>query len=260
MQLINTILNFKNSWRLLTKSLRFFWCNMNLLMIPLFATVFCSTFLNKLAFNTCSHIYYLYPDFGCILVASTYFFIYFIIIFFNAIFISCAINRMQNKPVSFIDSFYIASQRVFSLMLLAVIGSTLGALAAFLENSNAMIQRIMGSILGASVSMITLLMIPILVTQDLPLTASIKKCTRIYKQTPWQSLIYTKLFVAAISLIVTLLAPFVIFYMYSMHYLPTESNVILLIQICIPLFLSMMSALNGVMASFLYVESKNGVS
>lgn len=112
-----------------------------------------------------------------------YFCNYFVIIFFNAGIAGCAAMRMHGQDPTVGDGFSIAFSRIHAIVGWALVSATVGLILRLIEDKNEKIGAFVASLLGTAWTLISFLVLPILVIENVGPFAALKKSTALFKRT-----------------------------------------------------------------------------
>jgi hypothetical protein len=112
-----------------------------------------------------------------------YFCNYFVIIFFNAGIAGCAAMRMRGQDPTVGDGFSIAVSRIHAIFGWAIVSATVGLILRMIEDKNQKIGAIVASLLGTAWTLVSFLVLPILVIENIGPFAALKKSTALFKRT-----------------------------------------------------------------------------
>ena len=112
-----------------------------------------------------------------------YFCNYFVIIFFNAAIAGCAAMRMRGQDPSIGDGFSIAVSRIHAVFGWAIVSATVGLILRMIEDKNQKIGALVASLLGTAWTLVSFLVLPILVIENVGPFAALKKSTTLFKRT-----------------------------------------------------------------------------
>lgn len=112
-----------------------------------------------------------------------YFCNYFVIIFFNAAVAGCAAMRMRGQDPTIGDGFSIAISRIHSIFGWAIVSATVGLILRIIEDKNQKIGAFVASLLGTAWTLVSFLVLPILVIENVGPFAALKKSTALFKRT-----------------------------------------------------------------------------
>jgi hypothetical protein len=182
-----------NSWRLMKSCLLFLSKNKDLMILPILSLITVSFFLALLFGGGIYEIVIHNFNQQSIVVASiisliAYFILSFIVIFFNATLIACAISRLQGKHVSIRGGFSMAGQHFPQLLGWCLISCVVGLIIKILENSHNVIEKIIAATIGFSWALCSYFVLPILVVENIGPLAAIKQSGQKFKQN-WRKVI-----------------------------------------------------------------------
>lgn len=123
---------------------------------------------------------------------------YFVIIFFNAAVVECAIIRFRGGDPTVADGLKGASGRLPQIFGWAVVAATVGIILRAIEERSGLVGRIVSGLLGLAWSAATFFVVPIIVMERLGPIAAAKRSTRIVRQT-WREAVGAHLGIGAIS-------------------------------------------------------------
>jgi hypothetical protein len=112
-----------------------------------------------------------------------YFCNYFVIIFFNSAIAGCAAMRMRGQDPTIGDGFSIAFSRIHAIFGWALVSATVGLILRIIEDKNQKIGAFVASLLGTAWTLVSFLVLPILVIENLGPFAALKKSTALLKRT-----------------------------------------------------------------------------
>ena len=119
-----------------------------------------------------------------------YFSQYFVIFFFNSALIGAAMMRFDGETPTVGDGIRIATSRIGVIAGYALIAATVGLILRIIQERVGFVGKIIVSILGASWSIATFLVVPILVTRDdLGPIDAVKESASLLRKTWGESLI-----------------------------------------------------------------------
>lgn len=97
---------------------------------------------------------------------------YFVIFFFNTALVGAALQRLDGSDPSFKDGLRVASSRLGAIFGYAIIASTVGIILQAIEERVGLVGRIIVGLLGATWTVASFLVVPVLATRDIgPLDA-----------------------------------------------------------------------------------------
>lgn len=113
-----------------------------------------------------------------------YFISYLIIIYSNSALIGAAMMRLRGEDPTVQDGFRIASSRLGTIVGYALIAATVGMILQSLRNNRRnIISQIVGSLLGMAWSLLTFLVVPVLVMENVGPIEAIKRSSSLLKRT-----------------------------------------------------------------------------
>ncbi|MHC5154956.1 MAG: DUF6159 family protein [Planctomycetota bacterium] len=112
-----------------------------------------------------------------------YFCNYFVIIFFNSAIAGCAAMRMRGQDPTVGDGFSIAFSRIHAIFGWALVSATVGLILRIIEDKNRKIGAFVASLLGTAWTLVSFLVLPILVIENVGPFAALKKSTALFKRT-----------------------------------------------------------------------------
>lgn len=113
-----------------------------------------------------------------------YFISYLIIIYSNSALIGAAMMRLRGEDPTVQDGFRIASSRLGPIVGYALIAATVGMILQSLRNNRRnIISQIVGSLLGMAWSLLTFLVVPVLVMENVGPIEAIKRSSSLLKRT-----------------------------------------------------------------------------
>lgn len=114
---------------------------------------------------------------------------YFIGLFFNTALVSAALIRMQGGKPTLGDGLDAAWARIPQIFGYAVIAATVGLALRMLEERVGWVGRIVIGLMGASWTVATFLVVPVLVTHDVGPIAAVRESASLLRQTWGENLI-----------------------------------------------------------------------
>lgn len=112
-----------------------------------------------------------------------YFCNYFVIIFFNSAIAGCAAMRMNGQDPTIGNGFSIALSRIHAIFGWALVSATVGLILRIIEDKNEKIGAFVASLLGTAWTLVSFLVLPILVIENVGPFAALKKSTALFKRT-----------------------------------------------------------------------------
>jgi len=127
--------------------------------------------------------------FGYLLAFLFYFSQYFIIFFFNAGLVGCAMLRLGGAKPTFRDGLRMASRRAGAIAGYALIATTVGVILRTLQERVGFIGRIIVGLIGVAWNIATFLVVPVLVADDGGPIDAVKHSARLVKKTWGENII-----------------------------------------------------------------------
>jgi hypothetical protein len=112
-----------------------------------------------------------------------YFVNYFVIIFFNAALISCAILRFKGGEPTVADGLQLAWARLPQILGWALVSATVGLLLRFIESRSERVGQIVAGLMGMAWSATTYFVVPVIVVEKSDPIAATKRSLSILRRT-----------------------------------------------------------------------------
>jgi hypothetical protein len=189
-----------------------------------------------------------------------YFVNYFVIVFFNAALVSCAIMRFHGETPTVGDGLRAAASRFPQILAWAFVSATVGILLKAIENAHEKAGEIVSAILGTVWTIITYFVVPVLVVEKLGPIQAIKRSVSIMKQT-WGETLVSHFGIGLIVLLLMIPA-FLLFVggvFVAQSALPLGIMLLILGVLYFLLVLAISSALSGIHLAALYQFAAFGV-
>ncbi|MCE7923506.1 MAG: hypothetical protein DYG98_10640 [Haliscomenobacteraceae bacterium CHB4] len=180
-----------NGWQLANLSFATINLNRSLLLFPLFSAIslvlVLATFFGGTFYFAGDRIEALMDDeqygglLGYGLIFLYYLVNFFVIVFFNAALIHCAIKVLNGEETSVSDGLSFAFSRIEKIFAWSVLSATVGTLLQMLQNAGK-IGEFVASLLGIAWSVLTFFVVPILVYEDKGVFESVKASGQLMKQ------------------------------------------------------------------------------
>lgn len=171
--------------------------NRSLLLFPVFSSIalilVLATFFGGTFYFVGDEIETLMNNeqYGSLLGYGLVFFYYlvnfFVIVFFNAALIHCALKVLNGEETSVGDGLSFAFSRIEKILAWSLLSATVGTLLQALQNTGK-IGEIIASLIGIAWSILTFFVVPILVYENLGVIDSVKQSGRLMKQKWGESL------------------------------------------------------------------------
>ena len=107
---------------------------------------------------------------------------YFVIVFFNAALIVCAIRDMQGEPVRLAEGLSVAAKRWHAILGWAIVSAIVGVVLRALE-SNKKVGRFVVSLIGMAWTAVSFFVVPVIVIDNRGPVDAVRESSRIMKQT-----------------------------------------------------------------------------
>jgi hypothetical protein len=124
-----------------------------------------------------------------ILGAIGYLVITYVVVFFNAALVWAADKRLRGEPVTSGEAIHEAGSRAHVLLPWAVLSATVSVVLRTLEERAGIVGRIVGSLVGLAWSLVTFLVLPVLVIEQLGPIQAVKRSTELFKRTWGENMI-----------------------------------------------------------------------
>ena len=108
---------------------------------------------------------------------------YFVVIFFNAAIVACAVERMQGGDPTVGFGLRAAAERLPQILGWAIVSATVGMVLRALEDRHKGLGRIVIGLVGAAWSVATFLVVPVLVAEKKGPFAAVSESARLLKRT-----------------------------------------------------------------------------
>jgi Family of unknown function (DUF6159) len=118
-----------------------------------------------------------------------YFCNYFVIVFFNAALVSCALMRFNGQDTTIGDGLRAAGSRLPQIFAWALVSATVGMLLRLIENANEKAGAFISAILGTAWTVITFFVVPVLVVEKIGPFKAVSRSIAILKKTWGEALV-----------------------------------------------------------------------
>jgi hypothetical protein len=118
-----------------------------------------------------------------------YLVMYTVIIFSNTALVGAAMIRLQGGNPTLGDGFRVAFQRITTILGYALISATVGMILRLISERGGLIGTIISSILGFAWSVVTFLVVPILVVENVGPVEAVKRSGSLLKKTWGEQLV-----------------------------------------------------------------------
>ena len=180
-----------NGWKLAKLSLETINRNRSLLVFPLLSgfslILVLATFFGGTFYFVGEDIQVLLNDdtygniMGYVLIFTYYLINFFIIVFFNAALVHCAIKTLNGEETSVSDGVSFAFSRIDKILGWSVLSATVGTLLQALAEMGK-IGEIIASLIGVAWSILTFFVVPVLVYEDRGVFDAVKQSGRLMKE------------------------------------------------------------------------------
>ena len=255
--------SFSQSWQLLKQSFSVLTKDKELLVFPiisgiitilLMATFFVPIFLTAFFGQTNQYAGIL----TYMLVFVFYFISYFVVVFFNTALVGAAMIRLKGGDPAIGDGFKIAFSNLLHIILWSLVGATIGMLlrAISQRSRNNFFAGIATGLIGASWSIASFLVIPVMVAENQGPFSSLRRSVEIIKS-KWGTAIVGPAGIGIIFFIATILT--IILAAALSVVLPQAIPIWVGLAILIIVVLSVVSsALNGIFTAAVYTFAAQG--
>ena len=189
-----------NGWQLAKTSLAIIEEEKSLLLFPVLSTLalimVCATFFGcgyfifgaeLLADSNAVETGSAVSPFAYVLAFLYYFVTYFVIIFFNAALVHCAVQVLNGEETSLSAGLEFATSKLDKILAWTSIAATVGLFLKILQ-SNEKIGQIAAMIIGAGWSILTFFVVPVILYEDKDVIGSVKRSGSIMKEKWGESL------------------------------------------------------------------------
>jgi hypothetical protein len=199
---------------------------------------------------------------GLILAFLFYFVMYTVVIFSNTALIGAALMRLRGENPTVRDGFRIASERIGPILGYAAISATVGVLLNMIRDRENLLSQIVASFISVAWNLITFLVIPVLVIENVGPIEAIKRSGSLLKKT-WGEQVVGGFSIGMIMFFITLAAVLLIGVPVVMLASATGSGLLLALGIGVVIIIVMGislvgAALNGIFQAALYRYATEG--
>jgi Family of unknown function (DUF6159) len=120
---------------------------------------------------------------GLALLFVYYLALSFITLFFNTALVGAALAKLRGQDTNLSQGFGIATKNVAHIFVYALISATVGVVLAILEEKYQAIGEIAGSIIGGAWGIVTFLVVPVMVAEDVNPFQAIKRSGQLLRRT-----------------------------------------------------------------------------
>ncbi len=264
--------SFSNSWQLVKASFAVLRSDRDLLMFPIISTI--GTIIVSLVFflplsvsglleavSSEEGLTQAQSIIGLILAFLFYFTMYTVVIFSNTALVGAAMMRLRGEDPTVADGMRIASERIGTILGYAAISATIGMILNAIRDEDNFLSQIFAGFLEMAWNLITFLVIPVLVVENVGPIEAIKRSSNLLKRT-WGENIAGTFSMGIISFLVGL-AVVVVIGGPLLFIASAIGDVALFLAVAIVVILVMavalfFSAMNGVFQAALYNYATEG--
>ena len=260
-----------NSFSLARSSWQVLWTDKKLVIFPVLSVIGCAFVFLGFATPFIAKPHLLdflnnngngvHPPPWVYVVAFVYYFCsYFVVIFFNAALISCALIRFNGGTPTVGDGIQAAASRLPQILAWALVSATVGVLLKMIENAHERAGAFISAILGTAWTIMTFFVVPVLVVERVGPIDAIKRSIQILKRNWGEALIGNW----GIGLFVFLLAlPGIVVGVFGFFALQTAVPLGVAVLVLAGLYLLVIGAavgpaLHGIYLAALYQYAANG--
>jgi hypothetical protein len=113
---------------------------------------------------------------------------YFVIYFFNAALIFCALSHFRGEPMTASEGLAAAAKRFPELLAWSLVSASVGLILRLIENANEKVGGIVSAILGGAWSVVTYFVVPVLVAEGVGPMKAIGRSWTVLKKTWGESI------------------------------------------------------------------------
>lgn len=128
------------------------------------------------------------PPWFWVVAFAFYFCNYFVIYFFNAALVHCAIQHFRREPVTAGDGLRAAVRRLPELLAWSLVSATVGLVLRMIENANEKFGAFVSAILGSAWTVVTYFVVPVLVVERVGPLSAIQRSWQILRKTWGESI------------------------------------------------------------------------
>jgi hypothetical protein len=123
------------------------------------------------------------PPWIYVVAFAYYFCSYFVVIFFNAALISCALIRFNGGTPTVADGLQAAMNRLPQILAWALVSATVGMLLKAVENAHEKAGQLISALLGTAWTVLTYFVVPVLVVEKVGPFEAIRRSMQILRGT-----------------------------------------------------------------------------
>ena len=113
----------------------------------------------------------------------------FVVVFFNAALVFAADKRLRGEPVTIGDAVQAAGARAHTLLPWSVLTATVSLVIRAIEERSGILGRIIGSLIGLAWSLVTFLVLPVIVIEQVGPIDAVKRSAELFKHTWGENMI-----------------------------------------------------------------------
>jgi hypothetical protein len=179
-------------WELSKQSFRVLGSDKELVLFPLFSGVACLLVLASFAVPLWSTPWFrevietkqaTHDPFAYLILFAFYVINYFVIVFFNAALVSCALKRMAGENPTVTYGLQQAASRLPQIAAWAVVSATVGVVLKMIESKSEWIGKLVASLVGAGWAIATYFVVPVLVVEQVGPLEALKRSTSLMRRT-----------------------------------------------------------------------------
>lgn len=179
-------------WELMKQSFRVLRQDKELIVFPLFSGVACLLVLASFALPLWNTPWFqqLFEDkqaphdpLAYVLLFAFYAVNYFVIVFFNAALVSCALKRLAGDDPTVGYGLKQAASRLPQIAAWAVVSATVGVVLKMIESKSQKVGQIVASLVGAGWAIATYFVVPILVVERVGPIDALQRSTSLMRRT-----------------------------------------------------------------------------
>jgi len=180
-----------NGWQLAKQSWRVLMLDKEMLVFPLLSGVACLLVLASFVVPLAGSGYVQQIEeqetlpqdpVAYLLLFAFYFCNYFVIIFFNAALIACAVIRFQGGDPTVADGLRAAAARLPQIVAWALVSATVGVILKAIESRSERVGRIAAGLLGAAWGIGTYFVVPVLVVEKVGPFQAVKRSLSVLRR------------------------------------------------------------------------------
>lgn len=189
---------FSRSWELGKQSLAVLRHEKQLVVFPILSTLACLAVIASFAAPVLMTVDFealrddpqaaRHPAYYLVLFAF-YFANYFVIAFFNAALIACAMNRFNGEDTTVAAGLRAAGSRLPQILGWALVSATVGVVLRAIAERSGLLGRIIVGLIGMAWSIATYFVVPVLVVEGVGPITAVKRSTGILRKTWGEALV-----------------------------------------------------------------------